>query len=191
VLDRGYANFLEPRHGEVRRKPLLGTYVSEIISEILLSFRFVERDDFYTVAEAAKILNLTDRRIRQLMESGDLEATRSEGRWKVFRKSVHAFRDARHGPSTTREALEWPPEAREALRRAEELQRQLGRLEGEMKARLELTEVAESTLREQLERERQRADQEHREREQAQEEARTLRKELEEARRPWWRRWFS
>jgi hypothetical protein len=51
-----------------------------------------------------------------------------------------------------------------------------------MKARLELTEVAESTLREQLERERQRADQEHREREQAQEEVRTLRKELEGAR---------
>jgi hypothetical protein len=60
-----------------------------------------------------------------------------------------------------------------------------------MKARLELTEVAESTLREQLERERQRADQEHREREQTQEEARTLRKELEEARRPWWRKLFD
>ncbi|MDQ3590040.1 MAG: hypothetical protein M3392_07340 [Actinomycetota bacterium] len=51
--------------------------------------------------------------------------------------------------------------------------------------------MAESTLREQLERERQRADQEHREREQAQEEARTLRKELEEARRPWWRKLFE
>jgi hypothetical protein len=47
------------------------------------------------------------------------------------------------------------------------------------------------TLREQLERERQRADQEHREQDQAEEEARTLRKELEEASRPWWRRWFS
>jgi hypothetical protein len=82
------------------------------------------------------------------------------------------------------EALEWPSEAREALRRAEDLQRQLGRLESEMKARLELTEVAQSTLREQLQRERERADT-------LGDEARELRERLEEARRPWWQRWFG
>jgi excisionase family DNA binding protein len=144
----------------------------------------VDRDEYYTVAEAAKILSLTDRRVRQLMESGDLEATRSEGRWKLFRKSVHAFRDARRISGGAPEALEWPSEAREALRRAEDLQRQLGRLEGEMKARLELTEVAQSTLREQLQRERERADT-------LGDEARELRERLEEARRPWWQRWFG
>jgi chromosome segregation ATPase len=59
------------------------------------------------------------------------------------------------------------------------LQRDLGRLEG----RLERTQIAESTLREQLERERSRADR-------LEEEQRELRTELEEA-RPWWRRLFE
>ncbi len=65
-------------------------------------------------------------------------------------------------------------EATELRDRVEDLQRELGRLEG----RLELTEVAESTIREQLERERARADR---------------LEELREARErllPWWRRWF-
>ncbi|HEX2098759.1 MAG TPA: hypothetical protein VHF46_06875 [Rubrobacteraceae bacterium] len=53
-----------------------------------------------------------------------------------------------------------------------------------MKARLELTEVAQSTLREQLQRERERADT-------LGDEARELRERLEEARRPWWQRWFG
>ncbi len=46
------------------------------------------------------------------------------------------------------EAAVWPPEAREVLAKERPvLQRELGRLEG----RLELTEQADSTLREQLE----------------------------------------
>jgi septal ring factor EnvC (AmiA/AmiB activator) len=53
------------------------------------------------------------------------------------------------------------------------LQRELGCLE----ARLELTEQAESTLREQLQRERERADR--------------LEAELIEVRRSWWRRIFG
>lgn len=142
----------------------------------------MDRDEYYTVREAAKILNLTDRRVRQLMESGDLEATRAEGRWKVFRKSVYAFRDSRRTFGASQEELGWPAEASEALRRAEELQRQLGRLEGEMKARLELTEVTQSTLREQLERERERADEER-------ERAEKLREELDvERSKGFWRR---
>jgi hypothetical protein len=58
----------------------------------------------------------------------------------------------------------------------EDLQRHLGRLEGRLEI-LELTEMAESTLREQLERERERADR--------------LEEELRDARRPWWRRMFG
>jgi hypothetical protein len=57
------------------------------------------------------------------------------------------------------------------------LERALGRLEGEMRARAELTAVTESTLRESLERERERADR--------------LEEELREARRSWWRRMFG
>ena len=69
------------------------------------------------------------------------------------------------------------PEASESVRnyqqRVEELQRQLGRLEG----RLEIQEVAESTLREQLQRERARADR--------------LEEELRDAKRSWWSRVFG
>jgi hypothetical protein len=60
------------------------------------------------------------------------------------------------------------------------LEWELGRLEG----RLELTERAESILREQLERERERADKER-------ERAERLEAELQEARRSWWRRLFG
>jgi hypothetical protein len=71
----------------------------------------------------------------------------------------------------------------------------LGRLEGEMKVRAEITSVAESTLKEQLERERERAEREREERLQAQEEARRLREDLEaarlEAHRSWWQQIFG
>lgn len=60
-----------------------------------------------------------------------------------------------------------------------------------MKVRAELTSVAESTLKEQLERERERAEQEREERLQAQKEAHQLREELELARRPWYKRLFG
>jgi hypothetical protein len=39
-----------------------------------------------------------------------------------------------------------------------DLERELGRVQGEFRARQELTQITESTLREQLERERERAD---------------------------------
>jgi hypothetical protein len=55
---------------------------------------------------------------------------------------------------------------------------------GLSRGRLELTEKAESTLREQLERERERADKER-------ERAEQLQAELDDARRPWWRRIFG
>jgi len=57
--------------------------------------------------------------------------------------------------------------------------------------RHELREVADSTLRESLERERQRADEERARAEAAETEARALREDLEAARRSWWRRLFG
>jgi hypothetical protein len=66
-------------------------------------------------------------------------------------------------------------DAREWIEKVEALQRELDRLE--------LTEVTESTLREALERERERADEER-------DRANRLEEELREARRPWWRRVF-
>ena len=62
-------------------------------------------------------------------------------------------------------------------RRIRDLRYELGLSRG----RLELTEKAQSTLRDALEREKELADKER-------ERAEQLQAELEEARRPWWRR---
>jgi chromosome segregation ATPase len=145
----------------------------------------MEGRDAYTPTEAARILARTDkpiteRRIRQMLSAGELEGFRDEGgRWHVLQSEVHRLRDER------RTASQKPPgdpeSGGELLEVVRALERELGRLEG----RLELEERAESTLRENLERER-------REREQAQEEARRLREELEAERsRGFWRRMFS
>src|SRR3954464_13330417 len=139
----------------------------------------MDRDEFYTVSEAAKVLGLGERRIRQLVSEGEVEGERVGNAWKIFRHSIHSFRDQHGVRERLRAGSEWPPEARDAFHRAEDLQRALGRLEGEMKARAELTSVAESTLKEQLERERKRADR-------LEEESRELREKLEDARQPWW-----
>ena len=139
----------------------------------------MDRDNFYTVSEAAKVLGRGERWVRQLASDGVIEGERTAEGWQLLRRSVHDFRG--HNPSTRVTAVApLPPEAREALSKVEALQRELGRLEG----RLELTEVAQSTLRDHLERERKRADEER-------ERADRLEEELREARRPWWRRWFD
>jgi excisionase family DNA binding protein len=111
--------------------------------------RASDRNELYTVQEAAKVLGITDRRVRALAQEGRIEGERTEGGWKLFRYSVHSFRDERR-------ERERPLEARgsdslsisEWLGRVEALQRELGRLEG----RLELTERAESTVREERDR---------------------------------------
>jgi excisionase family DNA binding protein len=124
------------------RKPLRSSIMYELMEE----------GEYYTTGEAARILRVTEQRVRQMLGSGELEGTRdpSTERWRIPQHAVHARLEKR-GP---REASRSPVEARDYQERIEELARELGRLEG----RLELTEVAESTLREQLERERERAD---------------------------------
>jgi hypothetical protein len=131
-------------------------------------------EETYTVQEAARILRTTERTVRRRLDRGDLDGRRDpiSGRWKVEARSVTEAMPERP-PKASQEAPESPESVREYRDRVEDLQRQLGRLEG----RLEISEVAESTLREQLQRERDRADR--------------LEDELREARRPWWRRLFS
>jgi hypothetical protein len=132
-------------------------------------------DETYTVQEAARILRTTERTVRRRLQRADLEGVQdpTSGRWRVAARSVTAAMEDR-SPKASQEPPESPESAREYRDRVEEaLQRELGRLEG----RLEITEVAESTLREQLERERERADR--------------LEAELRDTRRSWWRRIFG
>ncbi len=119
----------------------------------------------YTVQEAAKTLRTTERTIRQRLERGDLEGQRdpTTGQWWVSARAVTAAMPGR--PPKASPSLELPDvfsEVADLRARVENLQRELGRLEG----RLELTERTESTLREDLERERrQRLEEVQRERE--------------------------
>jgi len=134
--------------------------------------------DHYTTGEAARILKVTEARVRQMLGAGEMEGSRDpvSDRWRIPQHAVHARLEQRRPPESTRSSAD----AREWIEQVRELERELGRVQG----RLEITEVAESTLREQLERERSRADEER-------ERANRLEEELREARRPWWRRLFE
>jgi excisionase family DNA binding protein len=118
----------------------------------------------YTVEEAAKVLNRTARHVRRLLNSGALAGERdggARGTWRVYKLSTHALRDrlrdrttiAKREPATmskVREQGASQASSRELFRVVQELQKELGRVE----ERLEIAEVTESTLREQLEAER-------------------------------------
>jgi chromosome segregation ATPase len=146
-----------------------------------------DRQEYYTVSEAAKVLDISERRVRQIAQVGKVEGERSEEGWKLFRYSVHDFRDRREAQNPVRAVRggrEPSSEAREWIERVTALERELGRLEG----RLELTERAESTMREERERlledlarERERAAQEQEKAEETQRDAEQFIREREEA----------
>jgi excisionase family DNA binding protein len=140
-------------------------------------------EDTYTVDEAARILRVTQHRVRQMLREGGLAGERDEasGRWSIPQRAVHAMLEERREREALSQVAQNPVEAQEWLERVSGLERELGRLQG----RLELTEVTESTLRESLERERQRADRLER---QLEEERQRLE---EERRRGFWSRLFG
>src|SRR5918995_1477224 len=121
----------------------------------------MEERDTYSASEAAKVLKLSTRRVRQLAETKEIEGTRdAEGNWRLDKASVHTFRDDRRSskPREGPRRRSNRSDSSTAWDRVTELERALGRLEGEMRARAELTATTESTLKESLERERERAD---------------------------------
>src|SRR5829696_7812145 len=139
-----------------------------------------------TTSVAAAALGIKPRQCRNLIQEGELEARlEGEGRDKryfVSVSSLEALRDRRQSKGKL-------PLNRRGTTEGEDVGADLGhwlreltaRLEtraaenAELRTRLELTEKADSTLREQLDRER----------------ADRLEEELREARRSWWRRMFG
>lgn len=110
----------------------------------------------YTTAEAARLLQKGNRRVLRMLETGELEAEKDgAGRWRIPQRAVH---DLLHGEdrvlASSVGTLDAAREVAELRETARGLERELGRMEG----RLELTALAEDTLREQLRRERERAD---------------------------------
>jgi len=141
----------------------------------------VEED--YTTDQAARILRVSPQRVRRLIAEGKLEAQRVDDRWLIDARSVHSRLGERppRQPERPQEATE---RAMELVEEVRALERSLGRLEG----RLELTERAESSVREERDRLLSDLEEERNER-------RRLQAELDEARlaasRPWWRRIFG
>jgi hypothetical protein len=145
-----------------------------------------------TTRQAARALNVMPRQVRNYIAAGDLEG-RKEGkgvteRWLVSISSVEALRQKRHSEDklpgqyhdvagaaedTGQSAGNTAELIRELAARLEDAQYELGRAE----SRLELTSQAESTLREDLARERERAEAER-------ERADRLEAELREVRKP-------
>lgn len=138
-----------------------------------------------TTEVAAAGLGVSPRTVRDYIKAGKLEAeTQGEGverRWLVSVDSLHALRQSRQSsaplPRVRRHESPGGEDvadmAADLIATVQDLQYRLGRAE----TRAELTERAESTVRE--------------ERDRLLEEAERLRAELEAARRPWWRRVFG
>ena len=147
----------------------------------------------YSVEEAATVLGRTPGRIRQMLRARELAGEHEDGDparpWRVPKWAVHAMRDKAEERAQDARTPRDPAESTAALsRRVQELLRELGRMEG----RLELTATTESTLRESLERERQRADEERRRADVERERAEEIRRELDELRsKGFWRRLFG
>lgn len=126
----------------------------------------MEGRDAYTPTEAARILARTDkpiteRRIRQMLQAGELEGFRDEaGRWHVLQSEVHRLRDERRIGS--QEPPGGPQSGVELLEVVRSLERELGRLEGRLEleerdrlmAELEAERAERRRLAEQLEAER-------------------------------------
>jgi len=142
-------------------------------------------EDTYTTGQAARILKVTDRGVRKMIDRGELEAQQDErGRHLIPQRAVHAMLEDRRAMSPGEAAAERPEsveEARDLRERVEALQRELGRLEG----RLELTERTESTMREERERLERLLEEERAERRRLQEELDT------EHSKGFWRRLFG
>jgi chromosome segregation ATPase len=147
-------------------------------------------EETYSPVEASRVLSrsgrsISERRIRQMLQAGELEGEQAEGgRWRIPRRVVNRLlteRREREQLRTEPESLPGAPESvRELVDRVAALERERGRLEG----RLELTEQTESTTR--AERDRLIA-----ELEAERVERRRLQEQLEERKRGFWVRLFG
>jgi len=150
--------------------------------------------DFYTLPEAAQILEVSQRSLLKSLETGEIEGERDSqsGRWKIPKLAVDERVSAESSPEDTAE--ESQGQSAEMLRELVSEMGDLHRLVGHLRSRLDRARRLEREEREnlltELEQER---DGHRRERERAarlHEEARRLRAELERAKGSW-RRLFG
>jgi excisionase family DNA binding protein len=151
------------------------------------------RRDFYTLPEAAQVLEVPQRRLLEMLETGEIagEQDPQSSRWKIPKHAVHELVSA--GPSPEGPAEEFPEQSSEMI---QELVDELGNLHkevGRLRNRLNLVRRAEKEERElllaELEQERERHHQERERADELQEEVTRLQGELESERNKGsWRR---
>ena len=150
--------------------------------------------DFYTLPEAAQILDAPQRSILKSLESGEIEGEQDpqSGRWKIPKQAVDERVSAESSPEDSAE--EFQTLSAEMLRELVDEMGDLHRQVGHLKSRLDRARRTEIEAREHLlaeleqereghRRERERADRLHAE-------ARRLRQDLQRAKGSW-RRLFG
>jgi hypothetical protein len=150
--------------------------------------------DFYTLPEAAQILQVSQRSLLKSLEIGEIEGERDpqSGRWKIPKQAADERVSAESSPEDTAEDSQGL--SAEMLRELVDEMGDLHRLVGHLRSRLDRARRTEREEREQLlaeleqereghRRERERADRLHAE-------ARRLRQDLQRAKGSW-RRLFG
>jgi hypothetical protein len=150
--------------------------------------------DFYTLPEAAQILEVTQRSLLKSLETGEIEGEQDpqSGRWKIPKQAADERVSTESSPEDTAEESQGL--SAEMLRELVDEMGDLHRLVGHLKSHLERARRTEREEREQLlaeleqereghRRERERADRLHAE-------ARRLRQDLQRAKGSW-RRLFG
>jgi excisionase family DNA binding protein len=154
------------------------------------------RRDYYTLTEAARVLEIPQRRLLEMLETGEIEGEQDpqSSRWRIPKHAVDELVSASPSPESPTE--EFPDQSNEMI---QELVDELGNLHrevGRLRNRLNLARRTEKEEREfllaELEQERERHHQERERADKLQEEANRLREELESERnRGSWRRLFG
>jgi predicted nuclease with TOPRIM domain len=145
--------------------------------------------DFYTLPEAAQVLEIPQRSLLKSLETGEIEGERDpqSGRWKIPKQAADERVSAESSPEDTAEASQGL--SAEMLRELVDEMGDLHRLVGHLRSRLDRARRTEREEREQLlaeleqereghRRERERADRLHAE-------ARRLRQDLQRAKGSW------
>jgi hypothetical protein len=149
--------------------------------------------DFYTLAEAARVLEIPQRRLLEMLEAGEIvgEQDPQSSRWQISKPTVDEL--VSPAPSPEGHSEEFPDRSTEMI---QELIDELGNLHsevGRLRNRLNLARRTEKEERElllaELEQERERYRKEHERAAKLQEEANRLREKLESERNKGsWRR---
>jgi excisionase family DNA binding protein len=107
----------------------------------------VEEKEYYTLAQAARILGITQRRLLEMLAAREIDGEQDpqSSRWKISKDAVHEFvpepPPADRSPTGPEDTAELPPETiQELIGELDNLQSEVGRL----KTRMELAQRAQN-----------------------------------------------